>query len=270
MQLLSLENCSSLAVFDVRGTLISAINVNEISLSILRSSSKTLLSTTLSSFISRNLAADPEGTEGKEMNPVLRLGTSSSLGRATASLLATKSVAAYLFENEDEAQGLTPPTSATSASSSSFKELGFLQDLNYALPSLAGAGATPISLGKSSGGSWNRPSSTQSQMRSHSPSSSFGSSTSTNRSGSQSQHPSHRMGASTTGTESHIIPLARRSSSASYQAGLGSFELPPPSPSKLSLALGNPSNTSSLKGLITLQEVCQLFSRISSSNSEEE
>lgn len=276
MTLLSLENYDSIAVFDNRGSMVSSINVNEISLAILRSSSKSLLSTTLSTFIHRNLASREEGKEGKEAMPILRLGSNANLGRALASLLATKSVALYVFDNEDDG-GLTPPPSATS-SSSSFKELGFLQDLNYALPSLNNPSAASL------GRSWSRSNS----QSNHSPSSSLGSATSTSRSGSQShqstsqnqqqqQQSQSRPGftSSNTNVEFARIPLARRSSSASfhgssaghrrqYTPNTPSSELPPPSPTKssLALALGNPST---LKGFVSLKEVCGIFSKVGKS-----
>ncbi|KAJ1032517.1 hypothetical protein NDA16_000540 [Ustilago loliicola] len=113
------EQLSVLAVMEPVGGLISPISCREISQEILRSSSRKILTTPLSSLVKNIRSRHPQGTDGKDAHPAISVSNTSTVGRAAALLLATD--AGGVFVVDEPRVVMTPPLSCVSASPS--KEL---------------------------------------------------------------------------------------------------------------------------------------------------
>ncbi|SPO22705.1 uncharacterized protein UTRI_01383 [Ustilago trichophora] len=113
------EQLSVLAVMDPLGGLISPISSREISQEILKSFSRKILTTPLSSLVKELRSRHPQGTDGKDARPAISVNSSSTVGRAAALLLATE--AGGVFVVDEPRVIMTPPLSCVSASPS--KEL---------------------------------------------------------------------------------------------------------------------------------------------------
>lgn len=113
------ERLSVLAVMDPVGGFLSPISSREISQEILRSSSRKILTTSLSSLVKNLRSRHPQGTDGKDAHPAISVSSTSTVGRAAALLLATE--AGGVFVVEEPRVVMTPPLSCVSASPS--KEL---------------------------------------------------------------------------------------------------------------------------------------------------
>ncbi|SNX82374.1 uncharacterized protein MEPE_01080 [Melanopsichium pennsylvanicum] len=116
------EQLSVLAVVDPLGGLISPVSSREISQEILRSSSRKILTTPLSSLVKELRSRHPQGTDGKDAHPAISVSSSSTVGRAAALLLATE--AGGVFVVDEPRVIMTPPLSCVSTSPS--KELPYL------------------------------------------------------------------------------------------------------------------------------------------------
>ncbi|PWN48631.1 hypothetical protein IE53DRAFT_370443 [Violaceomyces palustris] len=115
MALMTQEKVSSLAVIDARGFLLSALGSSEVAFLVMKSDSKKILTTNLASFVKALRSQRPEGIEGKDAHPALSVGLESTLGRATAILLAASATGLYTVD--DRVAMMTPPLTATSPSS---------------------------------------------------------------------------------------------------------------------------------------------------------
>ncbi|CBQ70398.1 conserved hypothetical protein [Sporisorium reilianum SRZ2] len=108
------EQASVLAVMDPLGGLISPISSRELSQEILRSSSRKILTTPLSSLVKKLRSRHPQGSDGKDMHPAISISSSSSIGRAASILLATE--AGGVFVVDEPRVVMSPPLSCVSAS----------------------------------------------------------------------------------------------------------------------------------------------------------
>ncbi|SPO24878.1 uncharacterized protein UTRI_01383_B [Ustilago trichophora] len=108
------EQLSVLAVMDPLGGLISPVSSREISQEILRSSSRKILTTPLSSLVKDLRSRHPQGTDGMDAHPAISVSNSSTVGRAAALLLATE--AGGIFVVDEPRVVMTPPLSCVSAS----------------------------------------------------------------------------------------------------------------------------------------------------------
>ncbi|TKY85126.1 hypothetical protein EX895_006206 [Sporisorium graminicola] len=108
------EQVSVLAVMDPLGGLISPISSRELAQEILRSSSRKILTTPLSSLVKDLRSRYPQGSDGKDVHPAISMSSSSSFRRAASMLLATESGGVFVV---DEPRVVTsPPLSCVSAS----------------------------------------------------------------------------------------------------------------------------------------------------------
>ncbi|KAJ9477744.1 Protein SDS23 [Pseudozyma hubeiensis] len=108
------EQLSVLAVTDPLGGLVSPISCREIAQEILRSSSRKILTTPLTSLVKDLRSRHPQGTDGKDAHPAVSVGNSSTIGRAAALLLASD-VGGVLVIDEPRVV-MTPPLSCISTS----------------------------------------------------------------------------------------------------------------------------------------------------------
>ncbi|GAC97287.1 hypothetical protein PHSY_004872 [Pseudozyma hubeiensis SY62] len=108
------EQLSVLAVTDPLGGLVSPISCREISQEILRSSSRKILTTPLTSLVKDLRSRHPQGTDGKDAHPAVSVSNSSTIGRAAALLLASD--VGGVFVLDEPRVVVTPPLSCISTS----------------------------------------------------------------------------------------------------------------------------------------------------------
>lgn len=108
------EQLSVLAVMDPVGGLISPISSREISQEILRSASRKILTTPLSTVVKSLRSRHPQGTDGKDAHPAVSVSNSASVARVAAILLATEAGGVYVVDEPKVV--MTPPLSCVSAS----------------------------------------------------------------------------------------------------------------------------------------------------------
>ncbi|CDR99346.1 uncharacterized protein SPSC_04044 [Sporisorium scitamineum] len=109
-----LEQVSVLAVMDPLGGLISPISSRELAQEILRSSSRKILTTPLSSLVKELRSRHPQGSDGRDVHPAISISSSSSISRAASMLLATE--AGGVFVVDEPRVVMSPPLSCVSAS----------------------------------------------------------------------------------------------------------------------------------------------------------
>ncbi len=108
------EQLSVLAVMDPVGGLISPVSSREISQEILRSASRKILTTPLSTVVKSLRSRHPQGTDGKDAHPAVSVSNSASVARVAAILLATEAGGVYVVDEPKVV--MTPPLSCVSAS----------------------------------------------------------------------------------------------------------------------------------------------------------